>query len=231
MPKNHQEKGERNMKRLGVLTIVLLLTLAFSMLTACSNSSNSSSGNPGNNNNNNNNSSSSSNSNNSNGLVGGVVDLDNDNNYFMIADGKKYGLKTTLQDLLNDGFVPTRTSLNLDSEVKAGAFLVDTIFLAKDGVRYFGVQVGNPADKPLPLSQCEIREMYINTDGYTNITVVGDLRLGCSKDDVFRVFGEDVQLNSDTLITYIAKGDNNRIFTFRFDESGRAESIRFTVYK
>jgi len=184
------------MRKLFTLIVVLVLTL--SSLTGCVDSN--------------------SGRNNNGFYVNGLIDRTDYRNYFVIVDGKRYDLDTTLQDILDDGY-EVRAGLDLSREVKPNTYY-DTVFFIRDGERVFGAQPVNLSDKTLPLSQCTIREYDIKVEWYSNASIVGGLSLGCSRDDVIAVFGESLNPENETFIFYGSGTSNAGIFSFFFDESG-----------
>jgi len=197
------------MKKIGSLIIAILLTLALAPLVACSELGSGGS--------------------NSSGLINGLVDLENEVNYFIIVDGHKITLKTTIQDILNDGYT-TRDSLDLNKGVEAKSFLFGPIYFGKDGETCFSMTAFNRADKTIPLSQCTFRDIIIDAEWSTNVSIVGGLTLGSSREDVYKVFGKDSS-DSEEVLYYSSKGDVKRTFIFHLDDSGCVSSVRITSFQ
>jgi len=200
--------------------LIVVLVLALSGLAGCGNDSNNS------------NSSNSGNSNAGNSSNGywkdGLIDRTDYRNYFVIVDGKKYDLDTTLQEILDDGY-EVRAGLDISREMKPNTF--ELVFLSRDGERVFKVLPANRTDKPLPLSQCTIQEFEVMTEWYPNASIVAGLSLGDSRDSVIATFGPLLNPEQEVFIFYGSGTSNAGIFSFHFDESGAMISARVAFNK
>jgi len=204
------------MKKTFVLAMALLLTI--SLLSACGDGGGASD-----------NGSASNNDTGTSGLVNGKVDLLNRNSYYLIIDGHKYGLKTTVQDIINDGYT---IKYELDKEVKPNTFL--DLHVYKNGEWYFSMHAVNRTDNIIPLAKCTVRELEVQDEWNTTTTFIGGLHIGSSKEDVIAVFGNDNEVQTDTFYVYYSREQQKDpdllgVFYFNFNESGKVRGVRFTV--
>jgi len=194
-----------------LFTLILVLVLTLSSLVGCSNNSNGSNG-----------------GNNNGYFVNGLIDRTDYRNYFVIVDGKRYDLDTTLQEILNDGY-EVRAGLDINREIQPNTY--ELVFLSRDGDRVFKVLPANRTNSPLPLSQCPIQEYEIMTEWYPNASIVGGLSLGDSINSVKAVFGESLNPENEAFIFYGSGTSSAGIFSFKFDESGNMISARVAFNK
>ena len=140
------------------------------------------------------------------------VDLADDSIYFVIIDGVKYSLfDRTIQDFLDAGYSMSKAE-DPNEEVEPseksggspGSFVRFSTDIYKrsysDSSDYFHLRSYNATDKPLPLKDCSVYEIYFDYDKYAEdddtaisalIYTVGNLAPGCTEEDVISVFGED----------------------------------------
>ena len=191
------------------LSLVFVLLLALSLLAACSGTGGGSD---------------EKNGDNGNGgstaadLGNGKISLDNDSIYYAIVDGVKYDIHTTVQDILNDGYTVSSTE-NMSQVIDPNKKFSDT-YLRKDGDTHFAVKPGNRTDKPITKTECTIFSISLFRDWYENVSIIGDLTIGSSREEVEEIFGPGYGGKRD-----VFGEEHRRAFIFEYDDSGVVKNI------
>jgi hypothetical protein len=174
----------------------------------------------------------------------GKIDLADNSNFFIVADGVKYGVNTTFQNLVDAGFEFLR-SVNFSREYGAGNFSVNQISVDRNDITQFAVTPINRSNKPAPLSECTIYHIKMFDVWYKNVKIVGDITFGYTVEEVEEVFGTNPSYKTtneerkkqmggetiagdknDVIMSYKKPGPNtDGQFTFYFDPSGKLNSI------
>jgi hypothetical protein len=225
------------MKKVLLIGLILLLTLL--LLTACGGNNGNSSGGSANSNNNSSAPADTSTPNKPAKIVDvpdKILDLHDDSIWFVVIDGVKYDLLSgiTVQDFLNAGFALSKDE-DENREVEAhepgggGSNGYGEVYMHKDDKRYFHMLPFNDSDKILPLKNCGIGWLVI--EGGSDISIVCNLSVGCTGDDVKSVFGEGFtegvkeRINAYSYSIQL-KSMNQRMFIFRANNSDEITSIQ-----
>jgi len=146
------------------------------------------------------------------------IDLSDVNNYFAVVDGVKYDMSTTMKDFFNAGFTVSSTD-NMNQMIDPKKKFSDT-YLRKDGKTKFAVKPGNRTDKPISKTECSLFSISLHRDWHDNVSVIGGLTIGSSREEVEKVFGPGYGGKRDVF------GEEYRLaFIFEYDGSGRVENI------
>ena len=182
------------MRKTLIFTIVLLLSLCF--VTACGKE----------------------NDNNSNGTNDKINFKDN-SIYYAIVDDKKYTMDDTIQDILDRGGYTLSSQDNMNQMIDPTKKF-DGTYLHKGEDTYFSVQLGNRTNKSISKKECKVFVINLYSVWHKNVSIIGDLTIGSSKEEVMGVLGED---NYGFASTY---GDNKRGFEFEYDTEGLIKNIK-----
>ena len=240
------------MKKL--MTLALVLALALALLAGCGGNNAPSAPPNAEDSENSDASSTSENGANSNETAvsgGGTLNLADNKNFFIIIDGVRYDPSTTIQKILDDGYALS-SSFNLDKEIegeKLGsrniAFYWDTY---PGGEHRFTVSATNRTNKTCRLAECTIYEIHVYD--FTDVTLVGDLTIGSTIEEVEAVFGTDTIESStraeraeklgesfgntdyDLAMTYKKPGPSTQgQYHFTFSDDGQMMSVRMESNK
>ena len=189
-----KEGKNKKMRKTLVLTIVLLFSLC--LVTACGKE----------------------NDNNSNGTNDKINFKDN-SIYYAIVDGKKYTMDDTIGDILDRGGYTISSQDNMNQMIDPTKKF-DGTYLRKNDETYFSVQLGNRTNKSISKKECKVFVINLYSVWHKNVSIIGDLTIGSSKEEVMTVLGEG---NYGLASTY---GDNKRGFEFEYDTEGFVKNIK-----
>ena len=166
------------------------------------------------------------------------IDLTDNSIFFVVIDGVKYDVKTTLQDVLDNGYtVLNSVKSNLNKEVKANQAVWDLIGFKSGENTYFQVKLFNRSDKSSTWAKCTLYEINLHDIWHKNISIVGGLTFESSMEEIEKVFKDVPSRKTDdpnkgqTILSYRTTYADGKIgtakgsFQFFFDESGNLKSI------
>ena len=167
------------------------------------------------------------------------IDLTDNSIYFIIIDGIKYDVNTTLQDVLDDGYdVLKSVTSKLNKEVSANQTVWDLVGLYKNDNTHFQVKLINRSDKQSTWAKCTLYQINVYADWYKNISIIGGITFESSMEEIEAVFDGVPGQKSDnpakdghTILSYRTTYATGKIgtadgsFQFFFDESGKLTSI------
>jgi len=165
------------------------------------------------------------------------LDLSDESIYFVIIDGIKFNLlDLTMKDLLDAGFMLPKSNdenekIEANESVTSGYLFLEK----KEKGQNIMVDAKNPFENSIPLKDCIIKEFWFDASSYNlDISIVCNLSLGSTEEDVINVFGEGyskMMYTSGSLI-YTNAMSPNKVegrFGFDMDEAGNIKSIKFSV--
>ena len=148
----------------------------------------------------------------------------NKSNIFVVIDSVKYNLydRITVQNLIDAGYtlddkLSANQEYNISDDLRGET--ASTISMYKDGRKYFNVKPILPIVGKAVLKNCVIDEFYITYYSYNekNISVMGELKSKCTKEEVQDVFGNPTKQNN-TLLFYNDDPIRGAYFYFYFDK-------------
>ena len=161
----------------------------------------------------------------------GPVDIEDRKIYFAVIDGKKYDLNTKITTFFDDGY-STYSDENMKSIVKAGKYVINDVYFRKNDQTYFCMQPINRTSKDITKEECTVFSISIHDTWYTNATIIGDLTIGSSREEVEAVFGTTYEIGSSEEYRNLVFGKIMKYgFKFSFDETWHVKTIMVYSYE
>lgn len=158
--------------------------------------------------------------------------LDDNDSYFILVNGKKFYAGDKISDLKSVNY--TISNNEIDEDVPAKKYLIGAgQMVTSENKRSFDVIPYNPSTSSVKVPEAVIGGITIDEyetrydENLAKIEVYGGIKLGCTIDEVKKVFGEASSVTEGkTSTTYRYESDETyRSYRFTFNEEGKVSSI------
>ncbi|HJJ05838.1 MAG TPA: outer membrane protein assembly factor BamE [Clostridiaceae bacterium] len=160
--------------------------------------------------------------------------IDSKDSYFISIDGKKFYAGDKISDLESAGYTVRKSEAN--EKVPANKYMIGAgHMVTKDNKSSFSVTPYNNTGSSVNVSEAVIGGVdFDDTDikydeKIARIEVYGGIKIGSTKEEVKKVFGEPsstVELSKSTSCEYKSK-ETYRSYTFKFDKEGKVTGIEW----